>query len=119
MPERALLRAEALDLFALSAEVDTEIAEVLDRPRFAKAVTAVRRMRVLDMLRNNAVWFSPVERVTDCRDAKDNNYLELALAAGAGTIVSGDSDLLVLHPWRGLQILRPAAYLMQADGHPE
>jgi predicted nucleic acid-binding protein len=29
-------------------------------------------------------------RVTDCRDAKDNKYLELALVAGPETIVSGD-----------------------------
>ena len=50
-------------------------------------------------------------RVTDCRDAKDNKYLELALAAGAETIVSGDFDLLVLHPWRGVRILDPAGYL--------
>jgi putative PIN family toxin of toxin-antitoxin system len=116
VPEQALLRAEETDLFALSAEVDAEIAEVLSRPRFAKAITVARRMRILDILRDNAVWFSPTERVTDCRDAKDNKYLELALAAGAGTIVSGDGDLLVLHPWRGVRILLPAVYLADANG---
>ncbi len=115
VPERALLRAEAADLFALSAEVDAEIAEVLGRPRFARAVTAARRARILDILRGGAVWFSPTERVTDCRDAKDDKYLELALAAGAGTIVSGDTDLLVLDPWRGVRILKPAAYLAEAE----
>lgn len=52
-------------------------------------------------------------RVTDCRDAKDNRYLELALAAGADAIISGDADLLVLHPWRGTRILRPADYLAE------
>ena len=45
------------------------------------------------------------------RDPKDNKYLELALAAGAETIVSSDEDLLVLHPWRSVRILRPADYL--------
>jgi len=115
VPEQALLRAEATDLFALSAEVDAEIAEVLSRPRFARAVTAARRTRIFDILRGAAVWFIPAERVTDCRDAKDNKYLELALAAGAGTIVSGDTDLLVLDPWRGVRILKPAAYLAEAE----
>ncbi len=38
-------------------------------------------------------------------------YLELASAAGADAIVSGDEDLLVLHPWRGIPVLRPAAFL--------
>ena len=53
----------------------------------------------------------PGVRVTDCRDAKDNRYLELALAAGADVIVSSDDDLLILEPWRGIRILRPAEFL--------
>jgi putative PIN family toxin of toxin-antitoxin system len=111
VPERALLRAEEVDVFALSAEVDAEIAGVLGRPKFAFAIPLARRERVLEILRRAAVWFEPEVRVTDCRDPKDNKYLELAFAAGAETIVSSDDDLLVLHPWRGVRILRPADYL--------
>jgi hypothetical protein len=44
--------------------------------------------------------------------------LELALAAGAETIVSSDDDLLVLDPWRGVRILRPAEYLISALPDP-
>jgi putative PIN family toxin of toxin-antitoxin system len=109
--ERALLRAEEVDVFALSAAVNAEIAEVLGRPKFAQAIPLLRRQRFLAILRNTAVWFEPAVRVADCRDAKDNKYLELALAAGAETIVSGDYDLLALHPWRGVRILQPADYL--------
>jgi putative PIN family toxin of toxin-antitoxin system len=111
VPERALLRAEEVDIFALSAAVDAEIADVLGRPKFAQAISLLRRQRFLAILRSTAVWFEPALRVTDCRDAKDNKYLELALAAGAGTIVSGNHDLLVLDPWRGVRILHPADYL--------
>jgi putative PIN family toxin of toxin-antitoxin system len=116
VPERALLHGEETDLFALSAEVEAEIVEVLGRPRFARAVTGARRARILDASRGEAIWFEPTERVTDCRDAKDNKYLELALAAKAATIVSSDDDLLVLDPWRGVRILKPAAYLAETDG---
>jgi predicted nucleic acid-binding protein len=49
--------------------------------------------------------------VTDCRDSRDNMYLELAAAAGADILVSSDQDLLVLDPWRGVRIIRPAEYL--------
>ena len=55
--------------------------------------------------------FEPRDQVTDCRDPKDNKYLELALAAGAHFIVSSDDDLLVLDPWRGIRILRPVDYV--------
>ena len=111
VPERALLRAEEVDVFALSAAVDGEIAGVLNRPRLARAIPLARRERVLEILRHAAVWFEPTVQVTDCRDPKDNKYLELALAAGGETIVSSDDDLLVLDPWRGVRIMRPADYL--------
>lgn len=45
--------------------------------------------------------------VTDCRDAKDNKFLELALSGFAVLIVSGDSDLKDLNPFRGITILSP------------
>ncbi len=114
VPERALLRAEEQDVFALSGAVEAEIAEVLGRPKFAHVITAARRDRVLGLVREAAVWFEPTIRITDCRDPKDDKYLELALASGAEAIVSSDDDLLVLHPWRGVRILRPAEYLTLA-----
>jgi predicted nucleic acid-binding protein len=66
VPERALLRAYEV---ALSVAVEAEMSAVLS---------------------SEAVWFDPLVRVTDCRDLKDDMYLELALAAGAETIVSSD-----------------------------
>jgi predicted nucleic acid-binding protein len=54
--------------------------------------------------------------VRDCRDAKDNTYLELALAVGADFIVSGDTDLLDLDPWRGIRVVPAATYLRLRAG---
>jgi putative PIN family toxin of toxin-antitoxin system len=98
IPERALPRAEEVDVFALSAAVDTEFAEVLGRPKFARAIPLAGRDGLLRILRATAIWFDPMVRVTDCRDAKDDKYLELALAAGAETIVSSDDDLACASP---------------------
>ncbi|MGA9865219.1 MAG: putative toxin-antitoxin system toxin component, PIN family [Acetobacteraceae bacterium] len=112
IPERALLRAEETDVFALSSAVEAEIATVLSRPKFARSISLARRELVLRLVREAAVWFAPTIRVTDCRDPNDDKYLELALASGAETIVSSDDDLLVLHPWLGVRILRAAEYLV-------
>ncbi len=71
---------------------------------------------MLALLTNVGVWFDPIASVSDCRDAKDNIYLDLMLAADATALVSSDDDLLVLHPWRGRHILQPAAYLAVARG---
>lgn len=84
---------------------------MLARPKFACVLTEEDRSEVLGLLMDAAVWVRPSVPVTDCRDVKDNQYLELALASGAGLIVSSDEDLLVLDPWRGVRILRPADYL--------
>ena len=117
IPERALLRARAEDVIALSAQVEAEIMEVLHRPRLASAISAERRDRVLRLVCEAAVRFEPSVRVAECRDAKDNIYLELALAPGATIIVSRDMDLLVLHPWRGVRIVLPSAYLTSQSEH--
>lgn len=84
---------------------------VLNRRKFAPAISLARRERVLEILRRSAVWFEPAVRVTDCRDPNDNKYLELAIVSGAETIVRSDDDLLVLNPWRGVHILFPADYI--------
>ena len=49
--------------------------------------------------------FLPVEIIMDCRDPKDNKFLELAISANASCIITGDKDLLVMHPFRGIPIL--------------
>jgi putative PIN family toxin of toxin-antitoxin system len=98
---------------ALSDSVYGEIAAVLARPKFLRVLTDDRRREVLELLIAAAFWVEPREEVRDCRDNKDNRYPELALAGGAAAIVSGDEDLLVLNPWRGIQVLRPAEFLIQ------
>ena len=49
--------------------------------------------------------------VTDCRDPKDNKFLELAISADASCIITGDKDLLVLHPFRDIPILNAVDFL--------
>jgi predicted nucleic acid-binding protein len=50
------------------------------------------------------------ERVTGCRDPKDDKFLELAVNGRADLIVSGDADLLVPDVFRGIPIISPAAF---------
>ena len=50
----------------------------------------------------------PPPRTPPCRDPHDLPFLQLALAAKADALVTGDADLHVLAPLRGLAILTPA-----------
>lgn len=117
-PRRALLTARSVGVIALSEAVVSELTAVLARPKFALIIRADERSRVVELLSAASVWLDPGTRVTDCRDPADDIYLELALAAGADVIVSGDRDLLVLDPWRDVRILAPADFLAWASRQP-
>lgn len=118
VPAQAVQRALREDRVAISEPVMAELLDVLYRPALARYLKTDLRSELLGQLVALGVPFVPSVRVTDCRDPKDDAYLELALAAGAGIIVTSDADLLVLHPWRGVRILRPADYLAGARPRP-
>jgi putative PIN family toxin of toxin-antitoxin system len=113
VPRRAIGLARVHDVICVSDAVEKEIREVLSRPKFKSLISAARRRRLLNLLFIASVRVTPTETVRDCRDDKDNQYLELALAARAEIIISGDRDLLDLNPWRGIRILRPAEYVAE------
>ena len=90
-----------------------ELIDVLNRPRIRKKYRLTDRdiqtVVSLILLRGEAVV--PEEQITACRDPKDNKFLEVAVAGKADVIVSGDQDLLVLHPFAGIPIVQPATFL--------
>jgi len=50
----------------------------------------------------------PAPKTPACRDPYDVPFLQLAFAAKADALVTGDADLLVLAPLHGLAIITPA-----------
>lgn len=109
---QALRQAVLSHELAFSDATWDELHEVLHRPRFDRYFPhASQRSNYLHTLARAGRWHHVVSTVADCRDAKDNKFLALALDANAATIVSGDQDLLCLHPWRGIAIVPPAALL--------
>ena len=85
-----------------------ELEDVLMRDKFDRYVSPQSRKELLEVWRTSA-FFVPSsvirEAVSDCRDASDNEFSELALATEANVIVTGDPDLLALDPWRGVRIM--------------
>jgi uncharacterized protein len=51
------------------------------------------------------------ERIVACRDPTDDKFLELAVNGRADFIVSGDTDLLALNPFRNIPIVSPAVFV--------
>ena len=96
----------------LSDKTWEEINEVIHRPKFDKYIDDFDRFVFLAALKQRATFIEPTETITDCRDPKDNKFLELAVAANAPIIVTGDPDLLVLNPFRNITILKSGDFLL-------
>lgn len=104
-------KASSQGKIILSLPVLEEMNEVLSRKRFDKYLMEEERMRFLAALVKEAEIINVTETITDCRDPKDNKFLELAVSGNAHCIVSRDKDWLVLNPFRGIPILPPESFL--------
>ena len=116
IPRQALDMATARGRLLVSDKTIAELDEVLRRPKFDKYLSASRRMEFLSALVRDAEVIDVVDVVTDCRDPKDIKFLELATSGKASHVVTGDSDLLVLHPFRGIAIVNPQTLLAIPGG---
>ena len=95
----------------LSKTTWAEYENVSKRSKFDKYIDELDRILFIASLNNDAIFIEPTETITDCRDPKDNKFLELAVACDAQFIVTGDDDLLVLNPYRGITILKSGDFL--------
>jgi putative PIN family toxin of toxin-antitoxin system len=89
--------------------IEQEVFEVLQRPRIADNTVPLFATRLRQIF-SAAELVTITERITACRDPKDDKFLELAVNGRADLIVSGDADLLVLDTFRGIPIITPAAF---------
>lgn len=103
----ALQRGKVLVGFAVLAE----IFEVLNRKRFRRYTDEEDVRSFLAALTREAEFVEVDEHITACRDPKDDKFLELAMSGHANYIISGDSDLLALNPFRGIMIAPPHTFL--------
>ncbi|MCJ7433837.1 MAG: putative toxin-antitoxin system toxin component, PIN family [Anaerolineales bacterium] len=96
-----------------TTDILVEVIDVLGRAKFRTKyhiepddITAL-----INLIRLRGELVMPTQKITVCRDPKDDKFLEAALAAQTDCIVSGDADLLVLTPFQDIPILRPAEFL--------
>lgn len=106
--EKALLQFEVCASYETLAELST----VLMRSKFDRYAARGLRQAFVDGFRQHATLIAVTQVVTDCADPKDNKFLALAETADAELIVASDAHLTDLHPWRGIPILPPAAFLV-------
>ncbi|MDB9529364.1 putative toxin-antitoxin system toxin component, PIN family [Oscillatoria sp. CS-180] len=110
-PAQALRYALANGEVLVSLDLLEELNEVLGREKFNRYLTTEEREEFLEALIERAVLVDVTENVQECRDPKDDKVLELALNGEAQYIISGDRDLLVLHPFRDVLVITADEFL--------
>jgi len=95
-----------------SSATFNEFVEVFTRPKFDKYVSTNIRLNAVKLLERSSQLVDVSIKVNDCRDPKDNKFLELALTVKSNCIITGDKDLLVLHPFQEISILTAAEFLV-------
>jgi putative PIN family toxin of toxin-antitoxin system len=110
-PGKALKKARMNGVLLISADIEHEYFNVFSRSKFDKYLSLETRLAFIENIITNALPVEVKENITLSRDPKDNPFLSLAVTAKASAIVTGDKDLLVLHPFRSIPILSPADFL--------
>jgi putative PIN family toxin of toxin-antitoxin system len=117
-PDLAIRYALQNGNILFSLELIEEIDEVLSRAKFRKYITDEEREEFLDSFIDRGILIEVVDVVKECRDAKDDKILELSLSGKADLIISGDKDLLVLNPFRSIQIQSVDQFLKSVGHYP-
>lgn len=110
-PDQAIRRAFRNGVLLASPDTLDEATEVLTREEFDRYTSWERRHELLEALADQSVIVEPTVTIGASRDSDDDKFLELAVEGKADLIISGDDDLLVLHPFEGIAILSPANFL--------
>ena len=95
----------------LSTATWAEVQAVLKRAKFAAYIRSGTLEPYLEKVQSIATFVPILTPIRACRDPRDDKFLEVAVNGRADAIVTGDQDLLVMHPFRGIAILSPAGYL--------
>lgn len=114
-PGRALDHAIARCQLVATVELVDELIATLLSAKFDAYVARSNREVMLERLIPVIELVEPVQVIRACRDPRDNKVLEAAVNGGADAVITGDKDLLVLHPFRDVNILTPATYLEDVD----
>jgi uncharacterized protein len=110
-PAQAFFAALRCGTILTSLAALHELSDVLHRKKFDKYLTIEEREAFLDRYIETAAAIDIVEAIQACRDPKDDKFLEIAANGSATCVITGDSDLLALHPFRGIPIVSPDTFL--------
>lgn len=111
IPRKALDVATRTGTVLTSMSLISEMHDVLARKDFSRYIDEEDVSNFMEALSRETEFIDVNMQLSACRDAKDNMLLELAVCGQATHLITGDADLLTMHPFRDIEIVTPATFL--------
>ncbi len=102
-----LWRSRKFDLLTCAEQID-EIVRVTRYPKIRARLTPALAGRLINRLRDVAIFVGRLPKVDQSPDPGDNYLLALAETGKAQFLVTGDKPLLSLKLYKSTQIITPA-----------
>jgi putative PIN family toxin of toxin-antitoxin system len=113
-PFQVISKIEERGVILYSEATLLELNQVLNRKKFVKYFTVEEKQAFIFKLLEKSELVEIEESINICRDPKDDKFLELAFSGKADFIVTGDQDLLVLNPFRNIEIITANVFLSRS-----
>ena len=89
-----------------------EVIKVSNYPRLLKKHPYLREgiFGLMENLKKEALFVKPEKRLSIIKDESDNRFLEAAVAAKAGFLVTGNTNDFTFDEYEGIQIMTPRTF---------
>ena len=96
IPDRASEKAWNSGILLRSTDTLEELVNVVNRSKFDKYLTMADRIAFVKRYTELAEAITVIHTIKDCRDPKDNKFLELALSGAADLFSCSNQNLPIL-----------------------
>lgn len=114
-PNLIIQLIENQQIQAISSEnILTELTDILQKPNLQKRLNQLKiTADEIVIIAKRLMTLVIIEEViiSELRDPKDQMVLATAIAGDTQIVITGDKDLLVLHPYGNISILLPQEFL--------
>ena len=113
VPGQALDKAVRSGKLLMSAAIRSEIQQTLKKEKLRRYLSLISVNNFLEKLEDIVEIPDTLPTLTVCRDPEDDKFLALADGGKASCIITGDEDLLVLHPFGDIAIITPSKFISE------
>lgn len=105
-----ILSKKEIKIYTSLEQLD-ELERVLRYPKLKKYFSEDAIVDIMKFVSEKCIIVSIERIIQDCRDPEDNYILDIGTQFHLDYIITGDEDLLALHPFKKIKILKITKFI--------